>query len=247
MIVIMKYLKNIIYEQNDNAWEEYSSFIQELIEQYSPETVCDIGGGANPLLSLDFIINHRIDYTILDISQTELDKTQSGYKKCVKDIEADDFPCGECFDFVFSKMLVEDLHDGKKFHRNIYKLLTAGGIAVHYYPTLFALPFLVNKMIPENVSSFLLDAFMPRERNRLGKFPAFYSWCYGPTQSMLNMLTGIGFEIMEFRGIIGHQYFKRIPWIRDVHRAYNCSLVKHPNPFLTSFAQIILRKPIKSG
>ena len=109
---------------------------------------------------------------------------------------------------MFSKMLAEHLHNGMIFHRNIYKLLTPGGIAVHYYPTLYALPFLVNKVIPENISSLLLNTFMPRERVRLGKFPAFYNWCYGPTTKMMKMLTSIGFEIIEFRGLLGIDILK---------------------------------------
>ena len=83
----MNYSKNIIYEQNIDAWERYPFFIKELIEQFSPSTVCDLGGGANPLFSLDFIVKQHFEYTVLDISQTELEKLPSGYKTRVDDIE----------------------------------------------------------------------------------------------------------------------------------------------------------------
>jgi len=77
----------------------------------------------------------------------------------------------------------------------------------------------------------------------LGKFPAYYSWCYGPTAPMLAMLEEIGYEIIEYKGIFGIIYYKRIPVIRDLHQAYTNYLAKYPNPYLTSFAQVILRKP----
>jgi len=235
---------NIVYKQISNEWAEYSSFIQGLVERFSPKTVCDVGGGANPVLPYEFIAHRGIEYTLVDISAEELTKAPSEYQKIVQDIEAASFPWKEEFDFLITKMLAEHLHDGQRFHQNVFDLLKPGGIAVHYFPTLYALPFIVNKFVPEKLSSFLLDIFAPRERTRLGKFPAHYDWCYGPTPKMLNMLTGIGFEIIKYRGLIGHTYFGRIPIIKEIHGAYTKFLVKHPSPYLTSFAQVILRKPV---
>ena len=38
----------------------------------------------------------------------------------------------------------------------------------------------------------------------------------------------------------------RIPLLRNLHRVYTQYLVKHPTPYLTSFAQVVLRKPEKT-
>jgi hypothetical protein len=56
------------------------------------------------------------------------------------------------------------------------------------------------------------------------------------------MLRAIGFEILEFNALIGHTYYNRIPIIREFHQKYSDFLVQHPNPYLTSFAQVILKK-----
>jgi SAM-dependent methyltransferase len=233
----------IRYLISDNEWLEYSDFIQNLVQEYRVCKLCDIGGGANPVLPLVFIELNKLDCSILDISGKELEKAPGGYKKIVQDIEANDFiPIGQ-FDFVITKMMAEHLRNGRVFHKNVYAMLKPGGIAVHYFPTLFSLPFLVNKLTPEWFSSFLLDIFLPRDRYRLGKFRAYYSWCYGPTSSMMAMLTAIGYEIIEYRGFFGSTYYKRIPILRNLHRIYINYLIKHPNPLLTSFAQVILRKP----
>jgi SAM-dependent methyltransferase len=202
-----------------------------------------VGGGANPVFSMQFVNDHRLDCTVLDISRAELEKAPKGYKKLIQDIEAVDFIPADQFDLVVTKMMAEHLRNGKQFHKNIFSMLKPGGLAVHYFPTLYALPFLVNKLLPESLSSFLLDIFTPRDRYQTGKFPAYYSWCYGPTSSMLNMLTGLGYEIVLYKGIFGNTYYTRIPIIRNLHRVYTQFLAKHPNPYLTSFAQIILRKP----
>ncbi|HEX2995278.1 MAG TPA: methyltransferase domain-containing protein [Anaerolineales bacterium] len=237
---------NVIYKQSSNEWSNYSAFITALVETFASKRVCDVGGGANPVLPLEFIIRHRIEYTLLDISAEELAKAPQGYRKIVQDIEAENLPRKEEFDFIVTKMMAEHIRNGRRFHKNVFDLLKPGGIAVHYFPTLYALPFIVNKITPEKLSSKLLNIFAPRERFRLGKFPAYYNWCYGPTPGMLNMLTGIGFEIVEFQGLIGHSYFDRVPFIEQIHAAYSSFLAKHPNPYLTSFAQIILRKPVKN-
>jgi SAM-dependent methyltransferase len=234
---------SVEYLHTGNEWKEYSALVQRLVEEFAAFKICDVGGGANPVFSMQFVNDHRLDCTVLDISRAELEKAPKGYKKLIQDIEAVDFIPADQFDLVVTKMMAEHLRNGKQFHKNIFSMLKPGGLAVHYFPTLYALPFLVNKLLPESLSSFLLDIFTPRDRYQTGKFPAYYSWCYGPTSSMLNMLTGLGYEIVLYKGIFGNTYYTRIPIIRNLHRVYTQFLAKHPNPYLTSFAQIILRKP----
>jgi SAM-dependent methyltransferase len=173
----------------------------------------------------------------------ELEKAPKGYKKLVQDIEAESFVPKDEFDLVVTKMMAEHLRNGRLFHKNIFSILRPGGVAIHYFPTLYALPFLLNRLLPERLSSFLVDIFVPRDRYQLGKFPAYYSWCYGPTPSMLGMLTEIGYEIILYKGFFGHTYYTRIPVLRDLYEFYNQYLLKHPIPYLTSFAQIVLHKP----
>ncbi|NOH01017.1 MAG: methyltransferase domain-containing protein [Chloroflexi bacterium] len=239
-------MTKITYLLSQNEWNEYSEYIQGLVRAYNVRIICDIGGGANPVLPLEFIEAHLLDCTVLDISSKELEKAPKGYKKLVQDMEAVDFPETGQFDFVVTKMMAEHVRNGRLFHKNVYLLLKPGGIAVHYFPTLYALPYLVNKLIPEWLSSFLLDIFLPRDRYQTGKFPAYYSWTYGPTPPMLKMLREIGYEIVEYRGFFGTTYYSRIPIVREIHRAYTVFLSKHPNPYLTSWAQVILRKPTQT-
>lgn len=232
----------ISYMDSGKEWNDYPEFVQNIVREFGARTICDVGGGANPVLPLQFINENQLDCTVLDISIDELEKAPSGYKKLVQDIEAENFGLSEQFDFVITKMMAEHISNGERFHKNIYSMLKPGGVAVHYFPTLFALPFLVNKITPEWLSSLLLDIFLPRDRYRLGKFPAYYSWCYGPTRPMLTMLSELGYEILEYRCFFGNIYYQRIPIIRDLHKHYSNYLTKHPNPYFTSFAQVILRK-----
>ena len=149
----------IIYLHSGAEWNDYPFFVESLVEQYGARKICDIGGGANPVLPLQFIIDNQLDCTILDISSAELEKAPIGYKKLVQDIEAENSVQTNQFDLVVSKMMAEHLRNGKLFHKNIFSMLKPGGVAIHYFPTLYALPFLVNKLIPDRISSFLLDIF----------------------------------------------------------------------------------------
>lgn len=232
----------INYRFTENTWDEFPVLIKKWILQTNAAIVCDIGGGANPILDLDFTASRNIQYTILDISRSELEKAPVGYKKEVQDIESFDFVIENKFDLVFSKAVAEHLKNGKVFHRNIYKMLKPGGIAIHYFPTLYALPFVINKLITDNLSSALLDVFAPRNKFRQSKFPAYYDWCFGPTPSMLSMLRLTGFEILEFNALIGNIYYDKFLVLKELHQLFSGFLYKHPNPYLTSFAQIILKK-----
>jgi hypothetical protein len=233
----------IIYLFSGNEWNDYPGFVQDLVQQYGVRKICDVGGGANPVLPLNFVNDNQLDCTVLDISSAELEKAPAGYKKLVQDIETENSVPTEQFELVITKMMAEHLKNGRLFHKNIFSMLKPGGVAVHYFPTLYTLPFLVNKLMPEWLSSLLLDVFLPRDRYQLGKFRAYYSWCYGPTPSMLRMLIEIGYEIVQYRGFFGNIYYSRIPILRNLHKTYSQYLLNHPTPYLTSFAQVILRKP----
>ena len=142
--------------------------------------MCDIGGGANPVLHEDYIAANELQYSILDISDVELEKAPKTYDKIVADIAKNQFTPAYEFDLVFSKMLAEHVKDARQFHINIWNILHDGGLAVHFFPTLFTLPFLVNKFMPDRLTTQLLDKVSPRDKYQQGKFPAFYHWCWGP-------------------------------------------------------------------
>ena len=87
---------------SDDARSDYGGFITCMIEDYRCRRVCEVGGGANPLLSIKFTANQGLDYFILDISQEELDKAPNEYQKICFDIAAQDFNADGNFDLVFS-------------------------------------------------------------------------------------------------------------------------------------------------
>ena len=236
-------MTHIQYGLSDDAWENVIPRILEIIKAHDFTRIVEIGAGANPTLSADFVASHGIEYTLLDISQRELDKAPAGYKKVCADI------CGDAplpqrqYDFAFSRMLAEHVPSGTKFHQNVRSLLRDGGYAFHFFPTLFALPFLVNAALPEALTEKLLHLLQPgRERSgNLGKFPARYSWCRGPLRSQIRRFERLGYEVEQYFGFYGHgAYYQKIPVWRDIHAWLSGVLCRHPVPAVTSFAQVLL-------
>jgi len=235
---------DICYKDSLEAWDNYHQFLHDLILRHKPEKICEIGAGANPAIHLDFIHTQGIEYTIIDISQDELDKAPQGYIKVCADITSDEIKLENSYDFVFSKMLAEHVPDGKQFHMNVRKLLKSGGMAFHFFPTLFSLPFSANKIMPEYISYKLLTLFAKERDNegKFGKFPAYYNMCYGPTAKQIKTFISMGYNIDSYIGFFGHTYYKKIPPLNFLSRLATKLLIKFPLNFLTSYSYLLLVK-----
>jgi 2-polyprenyl-3-methyl-5-hydroxy-6-metoxy-1,4-benzoquinol methylase len=184
-----------------------------------------------------------VNYTVLDISEEELAQTASGYRKMVMDIGGELRGTAGAYDLVFSRFVLEHVGNAHRAHANVFALLKPGGIAVHFFPTLFALPFVVNKLVPESLSVRMLS----KERQAKGKFPAYYRWCVGPTEWAIRRLERVGYEVLEYAGFFGHGYYDGRPALRRMHGKVRGFLLKHPIACCTSFAWVILRKPAQVG
>jgi SAM-dependent methyltransferase len=233
----------VSYGPTGEAWEGFPRYIGSLIHERGARRICDIGGGANPLFAADFIGANKLEYSLLDISQAELDKAPDGYEKILADIAAPDFAARERFDMVFSKMLAEHVRDASRFHANVHKLLRKGGIAVHFFPTLFTLPFVANYLIPERLANALWASFSPRDAHQHAKFPAYYHWCRGPTSRQLGRFSALGYRVVAYRGFFGHgDYYRRLPLVRALHEVKTRYLLRNPSPMFTSYAYLVLER-----
>lgn len=239
----------ILYGGYDDfpGWSQAPAFFGALVERNGSRTVLEIGSGANPTLSPSYVRERGLRYTTNDVSEAELAKAGPAYETlCVDMATADDAALPrEAFDLVFSRMVNEHVEDGERFHRNIFRALTPGGVSAHCFSTLYALPFVANRLLPEPIADRVLDALAPRDRHRHDKFRAHYSWSRGPTGRMIDRLRGLGFEIVQYQGFFGHRYYDRgLPaWVPRLERAKSAWLQRHPVPLLTSYAAVVLRKP----
>jgi SAM-dependent methyltransferase len=226
------------------CFDLFAQRVRELCEDGS-RVVTEVGGGARPLLSPDFVAARGVDYTVVDLSPAELAKAPPGYKTVAADICAVHPPPSAPADLVFSRTLAEHVHNPARFHRNVYLMLKPGGKALHFFPTLYALPFVVNKVAPERLSNWILLRLQEGRgaSGTHGKFQAHYRWCRGPTRRQLRRLREIGFRIVRYEAFFGHGYFDRAPSLSAISQRIGETLASHPVPLLTSYAIVELERP----
>lgn len=237
----------VTYRSSEELWASYASMLVDLAKEHGAQAVGELGGGANPVLADDSAWGFVPTRAVYDISPAELGKAAAHLDKRQADLCAPLDGDGEQYDLVFSKMLCEHLPDPETFHRNCFHLLRPGGRSVHFFPTLYALPFLVNRLIPEQAARRVLGLVQPgRLDNPLTeKFPAYYRWCRGPTAASRRRFEDLGFEVEQWQAGFGHSYYRRVPGPLDrLEQAKTERLIRRPVPALTSFATIVLRKPL---
>ena len=227
------------------GWHGAPAAIEALIARFGTRDVLEIGAGAHPTLSVAEVRALGVRYTVNDISGEELEAVDPAYMRLCHDFSGAAPPVRllAAFDLVFSRMVNEHVRDGERYYRNIAAILKPGGITTHWFSTLYALPFLGNRLLPESLADRVLHALAPRDRSGHGKFKAYYSWGRGPTRRMIMGFESLGFEVLEYTGYFGHTYYRRrLPPLDFLERKKADWLARHPNPFLTSYARVLLRK-----
>jgi hypothetical protein len=229
------------------GWSRAPKAIEDLIERFGATKILEIGAGASPCLGIETVRRLGLDYTVNDIDQGELAKAPPGYRTLCCDFSSVS-PISQCeaYDFVFSRMVNEHVSNGDLYYRNICNILHPGGISVHFFSTLYALPFLLNKILPDSISSPILMRMSPRGEKR--KFQAHYDWARGPRFAAAKRFGHVGFKVLEYHGYFGHHYYKRrLPWLHSLEMRKARYLAKHPVATLTSYAKLLLHKPISSS
>ncbi|EJL28343.1 bifunctional 2-polyprenyl-6-hydroxyphenol methylase/3-demethylubiquinol 3-O-methyltransferase UbiG [Novosphingobium sp. AP12] len=226
------------------AFRDFRPTLSELIAAYPEARLLELGGGRKPSFSLSELPGNIASYTVNDIDPSELARTADEYDKACFDVTGDVSEFEGQFDVIFSRTLIEHVKDGVQMHRNVMKLLRPGGVAFHMAPTLYAVPFVINKYLPETLSTGLLYALAPKRRHNRNKFPAHYSWCYGDRRKMQAMLEGVGLRSIRIRTFYGHAYFEKIPLLRQVDRALSNLAADRDWSALGSYAHITAYKPL---
>jgi SAM-dependent methyltransferase len=236
-------LEKPTYQPRRDMLRSFQLQLKEICARPEVTRVCEFGGGANPHFSLDFIERNSLDYLVVDLSAAELDKAPAGYRMLEADVQAPDFSLDGSYDLVFSRWLLEHVKDPEALHRNVRRSLAPEGYALHLFPTLFALPFVVNRTLPDTLTSRVLPIVRSgrTQHGRHGKFPAFYRWCRGPSGRRIEAFNGLGYRVDRYVGSFGHKYYSRVPFIPDGDGPVADFLVRHPISWMTSFAYLNLR------
>jgi SAM-dependent methyltransferase len=230
----------------DWCWDGYKPTIVALAKAYGLKRLLEIGGGRDPSFSPEEAAEHGFQVTINDISSVELENMKANFGTACFDVSGDISSTGiakGAYDLGYSRMVFEHVKDVEQAWKNLYQLLAPGGVAIAFYPTLYCPPFVVNKLIPESVSSAIVNLlYKHRTAEEDPKFPAFYDHCYGAPGLVEPMLRDIGYSDVAIMPFYGHEYFVNIPVVREID-AMVSNLARRTNfGRLSAYAYAVVRK-----
>lgn len=220
------------------AIDGYPDELRNIVSRYEGGDILELGGGRRPSFTLGDMPVKLNSYTVNDVSEDELALTPPEYRKACFDVSGDASNFESMYDVVFSRFLAEHVRDGYAMHKNIHSVLKDGGVAFHLIPTLWASPFIVNRLLPETLGRKLLTTFFPIRKTISPKFPAYYSHCQGDTTGMRKMFEEIGYSKVVIREFYGHYYYDKVPGLKQIEDAMMALAAKNNWSWYTSYAYI---------
>lgn len=228
------------------AWDNYRPTIEHFVREWGLTRLVEIGGGRDPLFTPEEAQALGIELTVNDISEEELRHAPAAFAKACFDISGDLAASGAklgSYDLIFSRMVFEHVKDVRKAWSNVAALLAPGGVGIAFIPTLYALPYVANMMIPEAVSQRIVKMLYPhRTDSEDPKFPAHYDWAFSSERKMRPMLEEAGFSDAHIVPFYGHEYFTRIPVVRELDAMLTRVAIRRDWRALTSYAYIVARR-----
>lgn len=234
-------------KESKGYWHEdlnINSIIAEVVKEKKSKNpnlkILEVGGGRNPRFFNEDMISFK-NYCVNDIDSNELALLDERFNRANFDIAGDNIPeeMENQFDIIISVYVAEHVKDGYKMHKNVYRLLNENGTAVHLFPKLYALPFVVNYLLPEKASHFVLNLLAKRD---LPKFPALYSYCRGNEKKMRSLFEKINYQTIDLQFYYGTTYFKSIPFLYRIDNWFNRWLMNNHYSLFSSYIVTFLSK-----
>lgn len=239
--------KSLAVEHNEGwAWKNYDRTVRHFIEVFDARKLIEIGGGRDPLFGREDLAGMGAELTVNDISPLELAELPKGYRTACFDI-ASNIDHAEIersgYDLAFSRMVFEHVADGERAWKNLHQILSPGGIGLAFVPTLYAFPFVVNWLLPDDFAARIVKMLYPnRTDDGDPVFPARYSWTVASEKKLRPMLEKIGFRDVMVIPFYGHEYYRPFPIIRDIHAWFTKIARARDWRFFASYAYIAVRK-----
>ncbi len=238
------------------AWANYKATILAFAAQSRARTqgrpvrILEIGGGRDPLFSALEVAQANLEFTVNDIDAAELALAPAWCHKAHFDIAGNlasnpgnsKAALGH-YDLIISQMVFEHVRDVRQAWANCHALLAPGGVALAFFPTLFAPPYVLNYFMPEFLSAAVLRWFFPQRHHGVQpKFPAFYDHCRGSQAKLAPLFESIGFSSSLVVPFWSHGYFRKLPVIREIDGFVQNLARKRDWRSITTYAYAVARK-----
>jgi SAM-dependent methyltransferase len=207
------------------AWDNYKPAITTIAKRKSLRRHLEIGSGRDPLFLPEEAAALGFEVTLNDISARELALAPPGCATVLCDIAGADAPAilgAGRYDIAYSRMVMEHVRDVPRMWENIAHALAPGGVAFAFFPTLYAPPYVLNRLIPEKISRRALEAVFPdrKDEGDNPKFPAYYNYCFSKTEKIEPMLKRAGFADVVVLPFWGYSYFWKFPVVKQIDAAF---------------------------
>ncbi len=228
-----------------NAWNDYPDIIRGTLLNNKIKAVLEIGAGPNPSLDPELVSSSNIEYHLNDESATELRKGKNNYTHFTGDFSSGIIPSDNYYGLILSKMVLEHIPNPEAFHSQAFQHLKPGGFAIHFFATLYSIPAVLNKVLPDVLSNVILKWGQNRDAEYHGKFPAMYKWCRGPVKGFSDHFEDLGYKVIEHRGYLGHGYLSSKKYLWPIEKNFSKMLLRLNKPLFCSNAILVLQKPLK--
>jgi len=221
-----------------HAHDEFLRALIAISEHKHPENVLEVGGGRSPI-GLDLGLGDVL--TVSDVSSLELSYLAPGVRQICFDIcDRQGIPASSAgtFDLVFSQSVLEHVNSIDAAMENCYSLLREGGVAFHYFPTLYSSPFVLNKVLPFRLTYPIVKAILKPAYER---FPGYYRQARS-TSRQLESWKSLGFEIVYAHRFYDHGYYRRIPIVRSIESRLSAIAERRNWYWYSSYAFVLLIK-----
>ena len=224
-----------------HSYSDYLNLIESSI--FSGIKICEIGPSGHPSIKSSVIKERGLDYSIIDIETTYWDDYNPEVKKYNIDLQTDfDNRLEGQFDLVISQMVLEHIEYPENLHKGIYRLLKKGGSAIHLYANPYSLSAMMNKFLPESIGEFVLDTIKNRNLDKNHKYPAYYRWCFTPSNAAKKEFESIGYKVDNHIAYLGHNYFRSIPIMNMLEELYSWKLSVVGFKLLSTLSLLHVRK-----
>jgi SAM-dependent methyltransferase len=215
--------------------------VRRVIEATGATSLLEVGAGRNPAL-WKLATELGMTYVANDIDPHELRTAGGDMTRIAFDIGGA-LPDIDRVDLIVSRSVLEHVRNVDRAIENSALLLRPGGFALHFAPTLYSLPFVVNRIMPETLALRVLRVVRPRDESRKPKFPAYYHRCRS-TRRNIDHLNGLCSEaVVDVIPYFGHRYYERIPILGRMAPAIHGWLAARDVRLLSSFAWIVVHRP----
>lgn len=189
------YLARYLPQAQVSFEELYLSIVAQYMNAKDGQTIVDVGGGRSCRFAKLRRPASSNRIVCVDISMDEMAKNLDVDEKRVANIVESIGFRSETVDMIVSRSVLEHISDQRKFICTSWQALKPGGVCIHFFPSKFA-PFAVlNQLLPNRVSRFVVHSIFEGKEGILG-FPAKYDKTY--YAAFLKLLRECGFAVKRF-------------------------------------------------